>query len=569
VLALVSAPIATVPSAVEGACTAVPLYEGGRAAKSVCPEDLPPQVAVIDLSDDWAPRIFSETTTLPQAYRGVFSALANERLGSTRGWDTAFVDRYYELFGVPPSLTVVRGRLLDHARHRCHGEIAGLPSANSAAATPATVAWLQAHLRCDGLLPSQAVPGTLDGLTRRGLRLYQRRHMIPSPAQIDSETRTTLANDSRELDFRALLRSLRERVVDATGLIEDGSASNAWQTVLGRHLEAAEYRPTLRPTPVMPAAPDLIAGATEAVALALGWTSPEAATAAAGTPLPRRVAVRLPALPAYHTASMELRAEIDRGDVWREEPVDAEGRARRSPVRRRPTLVLYAQTEAGEIALLRWPTTIGGWQPESLPDGSLELRYKASPTGRRYWRDLLAGPAWFPPPTTPDRELVRRRADGSWTTDDDAVGPGYRSAYGLMALLHHRAVDATDGNVFIHRHPDPHPRVGQLPLHPARLEPWVPSPVQPPGHPPGLLPARPPAFRAPRIDRGPLPPSHQLAGPRARPARADPRLPLRARPSGPGRRLARQGGQKPLVPTAGRPRGPPDTTIEEPVTLTP
>jgi hypothetical protein len=105
---------------------------------------------------------------------------------------------------------------------------------------------------------------------------------------------------------------------------------------------------------------------------------------------------------------------------------------------------LFAQTSAGEVPLVRWGTTIGGWKDEK-EDGSESLAYKESPVGRHYWRDLVAAPAWFPPPTTPDRELVRRRPDGKWAADDDAVGPGYRSAYGLVALFHHRALTTGEG----------------------------------------------------------------------------------------------------------------------------
>ncbi len=141
---------------------------------------------------------------------------------------------------------------------------------------------------------------------------------------------------------------------------------------------------------------------------------------------------------------MTLRAEIDRGDVWRTYPVDAEDQPRRSPVKNRPTFVLFAVTEAGEVPLVRWPTTIGGWKDEE-EDGSVSLRYKESPVGRRYWRDLVAAPAWFPPSTTPDRELVRRLPDGRWAADAEAVGPGYRSAYGLVALFHQRAVATSGG----------------------------------------------------------------------------------------------------------------------------
>ena len=269
--------------------------------------------------------------------------------------------------------------------------------------------------------------------------------MLPSAGVIDAETREALLTGSRELDFRTLLRALRERVVDATGLIEDGSALNAWQPILGRFIESAEYRRVLRPEPLARGAPDLVAAATEAAAIALGWTSPEAAARALASGVPARVVVALPAPPAYHGQRMRLRAEIDRGDVWVSYPLDAEGQPRRSPVKTRPTFTLYAITDAGDIPLVRWPTTIGAWKQEKLADETMALRYKGSPVGRRYWRDLITAPAWFPPPTTPDRELVRRRADGAWAADQEAVGPGYRSAYGLVALFHHREIAVSGG----------------------------------------------------------------------------------------------------------------------------
>jgi hypothetical protein len=295
------------------------------------------------------------------------------------------------------------------------------------------------------LLARNGSEGPFDGPTLEALRVYQRRHMLPSPGMLDTETREALLTGSRELDFRTLLRALRERVADAAGLIEDGSASHGWEPVLGRFLESAEYRQPVRPAPLANGAPDLVDRATDAAARALGWTSPEAAARSLFAPPPRLVAVRLPPPPGYHTKSMRLRAEIDRGDVWRSYPVDAEGHARPSPVKSRPTFTLFVETDAGEIPLVRWPTTIGGWKAEA-EDGAEHLEYKESPVGRRYWRDLVAAPAWFPPPTTPDRELVRRRPDGRWAPDADAVGPGYRSAYGLVAFFHHRAI-ATSGGV--------------------------------------------------------------------------------------------------------------------------
>lgn len=433
---VVSAPEAAPPIS----CTPIPVFEDGQSRRTTCAgaEGL----TVIDLGDDWTPRLFSETADQPQPYRTTLLALANERLGPGVEWASARGDRYFELFGIFPTPSVVAARLADQARHACHAAIDDGPlAARAQRATRAAIAVAEAHLACEGLLAPGPRAGVLAAPTRRALATYQRRHMLPAPAGLDEVTRATLLTPSRELDFRTLLRALRERVADAAGLIEDGSAGNAWEQVLGRPLDAPDYRRPRRSTPLPRAAPDLIARATAAAAIALGWTSPEAALASFARGLPARAAFALPPPPTYHGANMDLRAEIDRGDVWRQPPVDEQGRARPSPVRRRPALILYARTADGEVPLVRWPTTIGGYKREKLPDGSTTLVYKASPVGRRYWRDLLAAPAWFPPPSTPDAELVQRRA-GRWTPDQDAVGPGHRSAYGLMALLHHRTTIA-------------------------------------------------------------------------------------------------------------------------------
>ena len=120
---------------------------------------------------------------------------------------------------------------------------------------------------------------------------------------VDTPTREAFLQDSREADFATLLRVLRERVVDATGLIEDGSAAHAWGTVMGHKLDTAEFQMDAGHDAAPNAAPDLISPATEAAAQALGWTDAEAATRALGQLLTHghaQVAVRLPPLPEYH-----------------------------------------------------------------------------------------------------------------------------------------------------------------------------------------------------------------------------------------------------------------------------
>ena len=61
----------------------------------------------------------------------------------------------------------------------------------------------QQHLRCEGLLEKEA-GGRSMAPTQEALRLYQRRHMLPSAGVLDLETRDTFLADSRELDFRTL-----------------------------------------------------------------------------------------------------------------------------------------------------------------------------------------------------------------------------------------------------------------------------------------------------------------------------------------------------------------------------
>ena len=106
---------------------------------------------------------------------------------------------------------------------------------------------MQAHLRCEDLLPGKATPGRMDRRTAEGLKVYQHLQMLADNAKIDPDTRTVLLGDSREHDFRALLRVLRERVVDATGLLEDGSALGVQGQVQGRVLDSPEFQPLAVP----------------------------------------------------------------------------------------------------------------------------------------------------------------------------------------------------------------------------------------------------------------------------------------------------------------------------------
>ncbi len=508
----------------EAAEQTVSVVEGGRVAGQTTVEKARRDgLTVVDLSDDWLPYIFSEAPGKPQPLRSYLLDLANARLRRGTAYTRAREDRHFEAFGVFPSLNLLRQRLADRKRHVCHDRVSdkplnGLPPKSvifpeepekpaspgpgeggatapstpelakdepprkplSPAARRAVIA-MQAHLRCEDLLPRKAKRGRMDRRTVEGLKIYQRLHMIADHGRIDLETRATLVADSREHDFRALLRALRERVADATGLIEDGSAMGVGGEVQGRVLDSAEFRPLPAPSETPPAAqgravaaqasakttpaPDLIAAATHAASLALGWTSPEAvlastlvvpaapssrrvgrrAAARAPAPLPTTVALRLPPLPAYHGPTMDLRAEIDRGEVVLARPAfDKDGKKKwRPPVKDRPTLTLYARVGEGEVALVRWPTTIGGWKTIQRSDGSMALKYKASVTGDAIWADVLATPTWHPAPGMPTRKLLIKRGD-VWEPKTEIMGPGYRAAYGLVAIVHNQIESLND-----------------------------------------------------------------------------------------------------------------------------
>ena len=250
------------------------VVEGGRFVGQTTPENARRDgLTVIDLSDDWLPYIFSEEPGKPQPLRPYLIDLANGKMRGGRNYARAREDRFFEAFGIFPSLNLVRRRLADSRRHACHekvkdavlGELSvknvippevpeKVPNPDPAtveekpmiltgrtlsprpltATEKRAVTAMQAHLRCEGLLPGGARTPRMDLRTVAGLQAYQRLLMLADNGSIDLETRTALLADSREHDFRALLRALRERVVDATGLLEDGSALGVLGEVQGR-----------------------------------------------------------------------------------------------------------------------------------------------------------------------------------------------------------------------------------------------------------------------------------------------------------------------------------------------
>ena len=469
-------------------CESVAVWRDGHRDGTICRAEAAERgLTVIELGDGWVPPLLAAGPDgSGPSYRETYLALAQERF-TNAGLDAqvAARDRYLELYGVEPTLGVVRDRLAADTRHDCHDEIdntaleaavgtiaeesraeavARIAIANSlradlererkrkkladldalAATSPyfrrrvdrltaadtylAAVRAAQAHLACDGLFAYPPIDAAYTWQTSNAIESFQRGVVILPTGVLDQVTRDALAVDSRERDFRTALRVLRARVVAATGLIEDGSAGEGEATVLGRSLDSEAVWKVRGHDPLDGAAADLISAATETAARALGWDDAASALAFLGaTPAPE-IAVKLPAPPSYHAAGMTLSVDIDRGDVWHEP------RPRPHDVTRRPVLILYVADGDRRIPLVRWPTTIGGWQKQ-LVDGDIEKRWKESPAGPRLWRDLYVAPTWLPPRSTPDRELVRS-ADDHAVLAREAFGPSYRAAFGLAAFPH-------------------------------------------------------------------------------------------------------------------------------------
>ncbi|MEJ7597702.1 MAG: L,D-transpeptidase family protein [Kofleriaceae bacterium] len=472
--------------------------EAGAARGAMCAEESARgKLTVIDLQDGWTPSLFAPSDGLVPGYRATYLALAREHDAAGKPLEDA--DALGELYGIVPSLAVVRERLPDVARHACHAEIDSSPiatltkpfgqdhgqlvmagiRARKALATqlerervkralpdfaaladvaPKRALYLrwkrladqhagiiaaQRHLVCEGFLEAKYADGTVTWRTGNALELFQRRNFLMPNERLDAETRVALAIDSRELDFRLALRILRERVVDASGLVEDGTAGDGPLPILGRLLDPAAMRATRgHGKPLAHAAPDLIGAATEAAARALGWLGPdELAAFLAKFPVGPRVALALPALPGYHAAHMDLAAEIDRGDVYYD--------ARPIPrtVARRPNLVLYVDDQGTRRPLVRWPTTIGGWADARTKAGSLVRKWKESDVGPRLWKELFASPTWMPPASTPDRELVRNLWNGKFELKRSIMGPGPKAAFGMVLFKHHQPVKLKNGTI--------------------------------------------------------------------------------------------------------------------------
>ncbi len=307
----------------------------------------------------------------------------------------------------------------------------------------------QKLLVCEGFYPkgeeNNYWSGGLDWKTHQAFLAFERKNRIFGWGFFGKDTRYALSRTSKERLFDSFLRVISERIIDATGIIEDGSAvgpdgkkavykDKDGQDHDVRNLVAEFAAAALR---------HMDLGTPEKVVDFLKRNDDKAFDALF-------VALPLPQLPPYYHEEMDLFAVIDRGDVWYDYPYTEDGKRKSQPRKNMPTTSLYVKWNDQEIPLVSMNTTIGGWRTEQASDGYEYFKYKNSDVGLRVWKDIVAGPVWLPPDTTPRKDLVKDviyRKRKITVPNYDEFGPWYASAYGLVAAFHVRRVERKSGAI--------------------------------------------------------------------------------------------------------------------------
>jgi hypothetical protein len=305
------------------------------------------------------------------------------------------------------------------------------------AAEQRAIAAIERRFICEGLMaaPAKTVgakhePGMQDEGFRDALRRFQQKHVIYEGPTLRPRTIAVLAQSTLENDYATLVRTLRERVAAAADVIEDGSTDTKHGSAM--YIAASGEKVAIR---------NLVDEYSRLALEQWGLTTPERALEfferhPAEDFEQLSAGVKLPPRPEYYSSDMDLSIVIDRGDVWYDPPFDDQDHWRSQPRSRFPSLTLYLDYRGQKLPLARWRTTIGGWRSEQAANGYEYYKYKGSDVGARVLRKVVAGPVWIAPESTPIRGLVKsKKISGQWDTivNYDEIGPGYLSAYGLVA----------------------------------------------------------------------------------------------------------------------------------------
>lgn len=431
---------------------------------------------LFDLSDNWVPYIFSEQTPgledfKKNRYAKLYRGLANDKLDADGDKLPAHANNYLELFGIPPTLTVLRKewkaaestlqQCLDEAgynkevfanftgkveykhkrgAHRLRqvkrAEKSLLKAMRKARIAKNDFEKAAAHPKTQAVYNKwKGLEDSINVIKNAQIRLScerlfpTRRGKGNSKAGVfDGEVAMALAEFERKHNQRGwghfsrknielLAKSAPEAVYERLlRVIKERAISGAGVVEDG---SAAAWKPKFQWTDAAGQKQPLRDVATEqfeALKNALGMLDFESAKSTLDKLATLNedgfaqllVAVKTPDLPEYYSESMDFSAVIHRGDVWYEFPYNDEGELRNFPRRRFPYLTVFTTYRDQRIPLVRWRTTIGSWFREEH-DGKLYLMYKNSDIGPRVWKDIIAAPVWVPPRVTPTKALVKTK----------------------------------------------------------------------------------------------------------------------------------------------------------------
>ena len=310
---------------------------------------------------------------------------------------------------------------------------------------------VQARLICEELLTPRTkyVHGIFDLATNQALAAWERKNNIFGWGFLGGETLAALLRPPMDLHLDTFRRIVLERIVDAAGILEDGSVSQGKNNPTYTDRDGVAH-------PV----PNLIDDFTQAFLDIVGIHNTDDLVfflRSHGAPglSTLHIAYVSPPLPPYYRGKMQLKAEIDRGDVFYDLPFDEKGKPVNQARVNYPSLTLFVDWEKQSIPIVRWRTTIGSWRSEVHANGKVYFKYKSSDVGPRIWKDIVAGPVWIPPDGTPAQDLLTRKTldrdvGPVVMPNTDVMGPGFQSAYGLVMAIHHRRGGQGDNQIRTH-----------------------------------------------------------------------------------------------------------------------